>query len=192
MKKYLIFLSFLIIGVNNLLVEKHAKVPKSKEKYAKTVIAKAFNEIILEHFVEKSVQFDIIVCGDKKLIDLAATYFKRNRAESLTKVITIDSTWDKKVSQSAFLLFDSSDTFKKFNKEVSFVNPFPKILNFFVYCAKEASEKFKQNKEIAHYQSNFSPTINITLIMFFKYNFFSQMLIINLSPQKSVNYQHKQ
>lgn len=147
-----LFFSFVFLLVENVV--------KNSAKYdVKTILAvRGISEIVKSHYVKNSINFDIILYGEKlnELNNVVNKIIIVCQKLISVKVIRLDinSSNDQfKLTQSAILFFASHTSSVNFNKKVKLANDFTKPLTFLAYYAKVLTEPI-QVFEITRFQFN--------------------------------------
>jgi hypothetical protein len=121
--------------------------------------AEAIADIIESHYVENSIDFEVVTCSDSIMErDLIDKILKRSASEYKTIGIKRNVISGRvELDKSAIVICESAENFEKFNQKVALVNKLPKPLNILVYVPKMSLEKLRilpdNSSDILRFQS---------------------------------------
>lgn len=102
------------------------------------LVSRAITDVASSHFVKNSISFDIIIYGrvTNELKTIASQVLMTNRESFGVKIFNIKANPKSQVevSQSAILLFNSTNSFWEFNRKVQILSELAE-LSFLAYCA---------------------------------------------------------
>lgn len=146
-------------------------------------VATAIKEIILNHYIEQKIRFDIIYAKENS--DRLSVLVNEILSDQTVKnSIKLERLYKEqyKLSQSAILLFETYQSLIRFNKNVTLTNSHAQVLNFLVFCAEALPKKVAMVKsKILHFESILRLAQNGSLKLI-RYNMFTKSAFLKPQP----------
>jgi hypothetical protein len=104
-------------------------------------VSNVIGDIIANHFVKKSLEFDFVTCSDSLVeSDLIEKVFKLSQNVYIVSEVKRNPS---QLDKSAIIFCESIETFKTFNQNLSLINRSPKPLNLLVHIPNFTAESLK-------------------------------------------------